>query len=792
MTPTILLTALALCRLSVASQPLDSALQEVSSGCQVQIFYFSDLSAGKTASPLEGEYRLEDALSLLLENTGLTFRRVDASTVEITQRNPGAAPRKVAQARLRRSPETSEDAPEVTIQGTAQGLVATRIETPLREIPQSISVMSQEQIRQQNPLTLGDLLGFAGFSSVRSDSYFEQPYARGFGVTSYSLDGGGGLRRAAMPRFGPTLLLTPDPGNFDRVEVLRGSNALFGADGFPGAAINLVRKRPQGEFAAVLSATAGSWNNFRQQADVTGPLTDDGALRGRLVVSNASRDYFYKYANDERRSVYGVLDYELTTDTLLTLGGSYMKSRARPFEVGLPLFSDGTDSRLPRDTAFVFDWSRFDTRVAEVFLRVEQALGSTVRFNFQSTLLDDSATYAFGHTVPAISVATGRIAAPQGQYTRAPFSQRQGNVEATLSGEFQWAERGVQWVLGGDFLRSEYTNFTGVFGFGTPIDPWNFDPANYPYPVPDGVPPVSNLDNVTSVLGGLFGSMKIQILGPWSVMAGLRITDERDQSDGISYVSTTGTRSRRSYHYKGELTPFLGTLISLNPNWALYASYSDIFANTSGLVRSDQSALDPSDGITLEAGIKGTWHDGALNGSLAIYQTTRRHLAALDTTVRSSGLCCWTSTGKQESNGVELELSGHLTENWLIGTGYYFSDSKVIATNGSASPLVPYVPRHLLRLWTDYALPGAWRRWSIGGTLHGQSDITTSDRRATQESYAVVSPRIGYRFGEQQSQLALAVNNVFDRHYYESLARSTGSNWYGEPRSYQVRLDLRF
>ncbi|MET0659915.1 MAG: TonB-dependent receptor plug domain-containing protein, partial [Steroidobacteraceae bacterium] len=261
------------CQLDVSSQPLEGALQEVARQCDVQLLYFSQITAGMTAEGLKGSYTVESALLQLLDQTGLTFRHVNATTIEIQR--PSAGPAVVAAPD--RESDQNEPLDEIIIRGTAEGLVATRIETSLREIPQTISVVSQEQMRQQNNFSLSDVVeDVSGITSIRQDSQFQVNYSRGFEINSYTLDSGGSLRDFTQTIFGPILLL-PDLAEFDHVDVLRGANALYGANASPGGAINLVRKRPLHDARITFSTSGGSWNSFRAELDATGPLALDGA-----------------------------------------------------------------------------------------------------------------------------------------------------------------------------------------------------------------------------------------------------------------------------------------------------------------------------------------------------------------------------------------------------------------------------------------------------------------------------------------------------------------------------------
>jgi len=804
----------ATCTLSVPAQPLESALQAVAHQCAVQMVYFSQLTAGKSAAKLEGQYALDDALHLLLDDSGLGFRHVNPTTIAI---------RRVAVARSSRSVQTATpalqsrgnpDVEEVLIRGTAQGLVATRIETPLREIPQTFSIISGEQMRLQNAFTLNDaLLDAVGLTPVQKDSQFMNFYSRGFQINSYTLDGGGSLRSFSEYLLGD-VLLTPDLSEFEHIEVLRGSNALFGADGLPGGAINLVRKRPLREVALMSSSTGGSWDNFRQAIDVTGPLALDGALRGRLGVTYAHKDYFYDSAFDRRKAIFGALDYDVTPATLLTVGGSYSGSHSRPVETGLPLLNTGADPNLPRSTAYTFDWSYFDTQVREAYVSVQQALGERWSFKVNGTLLNSSVDYAIARFATQIDAATGGIRIPPfASYTIGPSVQKQYNVEATLTGRTQWGGHDVQLALGADFIRAQGSRLDGETAFfGPPLaDAAAFDPAAYPDPRQGPTAGPASGAASTDVLAGGFASMRLQMLEPWSVIAGLRVSNQHSRFIDTFYFGDLVFPIEREYEHNGKVTPFVGTVFSINPTYSVYASYANIFESNLGFAHSDGAVVDPADGINMEAGVKGAWREGTLNGSLAVYKIVHRGLALFDVNSEpTTSDCCYVPAGRNISKGADLELSGTLAPRWLVGAGYTYNRNRQ-AVRGDViySPLYQQTPRHLLRAWTNYGFSGALRAWSIGGSVRAQSANYADARscpdldinfichsgfrtfRTREGSFAVLSPRIGYELSPRW-QVALNIDNVLDKRYYESVGDPKGGNWFGEPRSFIVRLDGRF
>ena len=449
------------CNLDLDSQPLDRTLKGLVRQCDVQLIYPSEIATGLSAPPLKGQYALDTALHRLLDGTGLTFIRYGADAVEIMR----AADAEVSRApegtstKTKRAPREFNDADssEVVITTTAEGLVATRTETPLSEIPQSISIVSAEQMRQQNNASLADALSDAiGITAVQLDSQSQGFYSRGFLVNTYHVDGGAALRDfpySAVESIS-ALLGVPDMGEIDHIEVLRGSDALFGANGNPGATVNLVRKRPLDTFEIDTHSVVGSWHNYRQEIDVTGPLGFDGALRGRFDAAYSDRDYFYQSARSDHRSLFGVLEYDLTSRTRLTLGGSYQWNNGVPFEGGLPMFADGSDAHLPRGTAFTFNWERFYSQNREGYFQFRQKLGTNWQLEADMTALNGSVDYTLGQFAATVTQSTGTLSSsPSGFYTVTPTLQRELSFAVTARGSADWLGRREQVAFGVDYTQ---------------------------------------------------------------------------------------------------------------------------------------------------------------------------------------------------------------------------------------------------------------------------------------------------------------------------------------------------
>src|ERR1700722_2963886 len=355
-----------------AGLALDEALQELAHQTGIQVVFFSKITAGRSAPELSGEYTLTAALTRLLKGSDLTFRQVNEHTVEVRQAPPRSArlPPKAEQSTP--PPASDHRLEEVRVIGTAEQLVATRVPTPLQEIPQTITIISSAQIREQNSVDLGDVLENAPGIGVRQlNSLDVTGYSRAFEVTTYHVDGGSALK-PAISQLNLYEGGNPDMSEFDHVEVLRGSDALFSNNSDPGGTVSLVRKRALATPSLEVSATLGSWHNERIEVDATGPLTDDGALRARADVVYATRDYFFDRAHLDRKKAFAVVEYDLTPTSTLTAGGSYQWDDALPLFGSITVNSDGTDAHLPRSTGLTFPWAFYNTHIGNAYLQYRQ------------------------------------------------------------------------------------------------------------------------------------------------------------------------------------------------------------------------------------------------------------------------------------------------------------------------------------------------------------------------------------------------------------------------------------
>ena len=795
-------------RLKIESQPLGTALQEFAKQSGIQIIFFSRLAEGREARALEGSYTLTAALEYLLAGSNLTFEVINDRAIEIRPPPAVADTRKKAEKRLTRSNKRSTVAlpptlEEVVVVGLAEQLVATRVPTPLRDIPQTISIVSPEQLRQQNATDLADVLRRApGITTTRTSSLNQDFFSRGYEIASFHVDGGAALNPAVDPSLLP--LVTPDMSEFDRVEVLRGSDALFGGNGNPGGTVSLVRKRPRPDFDVSVSASAGSWDNYRVEADITGPLTADGALRGRLDGVYSQRNFFYNTADFERRRIFGALEYDFTPTATLTVGGSYQTDHAVPFMNGLPLYANGDDPRLSRDTALTFDWASYWAHVTEGYVQYRQELGDAWTLKVNTAGWQVKAEYGYGEFSGLIDPATRGVGQLNSIFTPRPNVHTHLTGDVTLTGEFDWFGWREELAVGGDYTHLEYKlqlSSGTATGMSLP-DIYTFDPSSYPDP---RLQPAGSL---LTLLGranidqyGAFASMRVYFNDAWSAVGGARTGSDHSEREvrlKFNDVLFPG-RITTNPGNTNVITPYVGVIYNINDRYSVYASYADIYLTTGVRERRDGSDLGAARGATSELGIKGAWGGGALNGALVLYSIAQHNvpISAPVPPNTISVICCWVG-GTTRSRGVDLEISGELAPGWLIGAGYTYNENE----DPDGDPLSTITPKHLLKVWTSKQLPGAFDRWTVGGNLHAQSrtlsGINTycatgvcTDFYVVEEPYAVVDLRAAYQI-DPQWEVSLSVNNVLDKNYYESIGSPAMHTWYGEPRSVMLRMDGRY
>lgn len=686
------------------------------------------------------------------------------------------SPLAAAVADARKDGET--ELPDMVISGESTSAtqppgVTTLGKVPLkpRELPQSASVIDHERLEQQNLFSLDEAMQQATGVTVQPFQLLTTAYyVRGFKVDSFELDGVPAL-------LGNTASSPQDMAIYERVEILRGSNGLLHGTGNPAATVNLVRKRPQREFAASTTLSAGRWDRYRAEVDVGGPLSASGNVRGRAVAAYEDRDYFYDVADQGTRLLYGVTEFDLSPDTLLTVGAQYQHIDSITNLAGVPMAKDGSNLGLSRDTYLDVDWDRFKWDTYRAFGSLEQQLGGGWKGKVSAEYQEADSRLRYAGSFGAIDPQTGDGGQLMGAAYK--FKSIQRSLDANLNGPVRLFGLTHELLGGVTYAQGETRQDTARFLNlpNTPVNVYRWDPHGVPRPQ---IGQYTSPGTTTTTQKGLYALGRIKLAEPLTLVVGGR-ESWWDQD-------TPATRFKPGRQF----TPYGGLIWDFARDWSWYVSYAEVYQPQADRQTWNSEPLSPVEGKTYETGIKGELADGRLNLSLAAFRIDLENNPQEDPDHPGPpNNPFYISGGKVRSQGFELEGTGYLTPYWSLSAGYTYTSTEYLkdSQNDSGTRYSTFTPRHLLRLWSNYDLPWQDRRWSVGGGLQAQSDYSVDYRGVSmrQGGYALVNMRLGYKIDEHWTA-AVNVNNLFDRTYYQSLSNPNWNNRYGEPRSFNVSL----
>ncbi|HID9893744.1 TPA: Fe(3+)-pyochelin receptor FptA [Pseudomonas aeruginosa] len=686
------------------------------------------------------------------------------------------SPLAAAVADARKDGET--ELPDMVISGESTSAtqppgVTTLGKVPLkpRELPQSASVIDHERLEQQNLFSLDEAMQQATGVTVQPFQLLTTAYyVRGFKVDSFELDGVPAL-------LGNTASSPQDMAIYERVEILRGSNGLLHGTGNPAATVNLVRKRPQREFAASTTLSAGRWDRYRAEVDVGGPLSASGNVRGRAVAAYEDRDYFYDVADQGTRLLYGVTEFDLSPDTLLTVGAQYQHIDSITNMAGVPMAKDGSNLGLSRDTYLDVDWDRFKWDTYRAFGSLEQQLGGGWKGKVSAEYQEADSRLRYAGSFGAIDPQTGDGGQLMGAAYK--FKSIQRSLDANLNGPVRLFGLTHELLGGVTYAQGETRQDTARFLNlpNTPVNVYRWDPHGVPRPQ---IGQYTSPGTTTTTQKGLYALGRIKLAEPLTLVVGGR-ESWWDQD-------TPATRFKPGRQF----TPYGGLIWDFARDWSWYVSYAEVYQPQADRQTWNSEPLSPVEGKTYETGIKGELADGRLNLSLAAFRIDLENNPQEDPDHPGPpNNPFYISGGKVRSQGFELEGTGYLTPYWSLSAGYTYTSTEYLkdSQNDSGTRYSTFTPRHLLRLWSNYDLPWQERRWSVGGGLQAQSNYSVDYRGVSmrQGGYALVNMRLGYKIDEHWTA-AVNVNNLFDRTYYQSLSNPNWNNRYGEPRSFNVSL----
>jgi len=662
---------------------------------------------------------------------------------------------------------------KVNSMSSATGLELSHLQTP----QSTIAITSDFMADQQLNTAIEAIASVTGINAREADNGKFSISARGISVTSILYDG---IATTYDTRFNYGDNLT-DTAIYDRIEIVRGATGLMLGAGNPSAAINLIRKRPTVNTQVNLTASLGSWDNYRAMVDVSGSINNSESIRGRAVVAYQDRHSYQDRFSQTSQTLYGIIEADLSNNTLLTLAVDNQSTTPKgTMSGGLPIFySDGSRTAYDRGVSTAQDWASSRTDALNAFIRLEHYFNAnwqlTANYVYGDNDLDYDVFWVKGEPDPINN--TGM---KPGSINYIDANRTQDTYEVELNGRFNWLGQSHQLLFGYNtqeqqFSTPYYASQQSDYVIG------DFTDSSYSIAKPNWQSEAAYGSYGTTKQDALYVAAQLNITDALSLIVGSRLNQWQTNQDNFGRM--------HDYKINDELTNYFGATYELTQSWALYANYTDIFTPQSRVDKNGHY-LSPIEGKNYELGIKASVLDERLDISLSGFKIYQDNVGEYTgDTIAETLQAIYKPIDGTLTQGYELEINGKLTDNWNAYFGYTHSkgekpDNTVLNTTN---------PKDQFKLFTSYQLSGALDNLKVGGGYRWQSNSYDEVKNpvygvveVNQPSYGIASLMANYQMNEQLS-VSLNIDNLFDKHYYSQIGFYNQYR-YGKPRSFSLQL----
>jgi iron complex outermembrane receptor protein len=647
-----------------------------------------------------------------------------------------------------------EDAIQVVVTGEQEegyvvdnATTATRTDTPIRDVPQSIQVIPRQVIEDQNANTLEEVL-----RNVNGGG------ARGFGGFS-----GRGIFTDGATRTNDNFSYVPNLGNVERVEVLDGPASVLYGQGGPGGVVNLVTKQPLRDPFYEIEGTIGSYDDYRGSLDLTGPLNDSESILYRLNINYENSGSFIDFVDNEEFAVFPVLSLQLSENTDLVLEGSYERqSSVFTLATGLPTIGTIVTNPLgevPRSRFLGEPEDRFNSTAINVGYRLEHEFNEdwALRNRLRATFVDFS-----NRGFRADSLEADNRTVIGGAFD-SRLNDELYTMQTEVLGEVQTGIVQHDLLIGLELQRS-IVQARRDFPTGTRsidlFDPEYLSESEYDA-IFGGFEPTAGEDTTGHTIG-VYAQNLLSIGEQVKILLGGRFDQVFQNIERVPGLTSFITGDSE-YSETSAFSPRVGIVYQPIQPVSLYAGWSRSFEPQSGIDR-EGNPFVPIRGEQFEVGVKTEFLDGRLAANLAAYQITRQN-DFLPDPVDPANFSI--QTGEQRSRGIEFDVVGEPLPGLRLIAGYAYTDS--IVTEGTpdveGNQLVN-VPEHQANLWAVYEIQsGALEGLGLGAGLFFVGDRPRDPQNTfTIPSYLLTNAVVYYRRDNWRVQLN--VDNLFDVRYF--------------------------
>ncbi|MCD5977296.1 TonB-dependent siderophore receptor [Pseudomonas quasicaspiana] len=746
--------------------PLDASLTAIARQSGRGIAFSAQLTRDLRAPALNGRYSVEQALSQVLQGLPLRLRTTASGTFSI---EPIVASQALELADINVDGQGyGQDAWGPTYSKVAtNSATASKTDTPLRETPQSISVITREELTSRQHDSLADVLNYTaglvsqpnGYSRVADDYRL-----RGFDIGPRT----GGVLRDGMKMQSTQFEGGQEPYGLERVEVLKGASSVLYGQLAPGGMVNATSKRPTLEPLHEINVEYGNNNRQQVSTDHSGKLDEEGRFSYRLTGLWRDSGTQFDEIDDDKQYIAPALTWQMDDDTRLTLLATHQRTQTTltpPIQYNLTTFSATPGYKVPYD---LFpgepDYDDYDGTLQTFGYLFERRLSDNLQLRHALRYYESRADYDY------ITLNNSRITGPNLSSLSRTYNSREDiSTGWTSDTSVQWNFDSGRWqhtLLGGiDLYRKTYDSHR--FSGNAPA----LDLAN---PVYGNLPQVNTANDRGSDLHseqfGVYLQEQVKFDEHWVALFGLR--QDWAENNTRNYIDDSRAKVRDN-----KTTGRIGFVYLADNGLAPYISYSQSFLPSAG-TDSDGKAFQPTEGEQYEVGIRYQPPGREMMISAAVYQLTQKNVI---TSIPGSDFD--EQTGKERSKGFELEAKTQLTPMLALNASYAYTDAHIIADNDKSleGSRIEGTPYHSAALWLDYRLAslglpnvsiGSGARYN--GTTHTTPSV--SDRKIP--AYTLFDAKVSYEVNANWLVSVRAQNLTNERYIY-----CANSCRYGDERS---------
>ncbi|MGN7912755.1 ferrichrome porin FhuA [Enterobacter sp. 22466] len=712
-------------------------------------------------------------------------------------------PKKEETITVTAAPAAQESAwgPAATI-AARQSATGTKTDTPIQKVPQSISVVTAEEMALHQPRSVKEALSYTPGVAVGTrgaSNTYDYLIIRGFAADGQSqnnyLDG-----MKMQGNFYNDAVI--DPYMLERAEIMRGPVSVLYGKSSPGGLLNMVSKRPTTDPLKEIKFKVGTDSLFQTGFDFSDAIDDDGVYSYRLTGVARSNNAQQERAKEQRYAIAPSFSWRPDDKTTFTFLSYFQNEPETGYYGWLP--KEGTVEPLPNGERLPTNFN--EGAKNNTYSRNQKMVGYsfdhefndtfTVRQNlrFAENKTSQNSVYGYGVCTDPANVGNKQCAAlapaDKGHYLARKYvvdNEKLQNftVDTQLQSKFSTGEVDHILLTGVDFMRMR-NDINSWFGYD------------------DSVPLLDLYNPVNSDFD--FGSKDPANSGPYQILnrqkqTGLYVQDQAqwdkvlvtlggryDWADQESYNRVTNTTSKRDdtqFTWRG------GVNYLFDNGVTPYFSYSESFEPASQ-TDAQGKLFSPSKGKQYEAGVKYVPSDRPIVVTGALYQLTKTNNLMAD----PAGSFFSVEGGEIRARGVELEAKAALSASVNVVGSYTYTDAEYTTDTNYKGNTPAQVPKHMASVWGDYTMyDGPLSGLTLGtGVRYTGSSYGDPANSFKVGSYTVVDALVRYdlaRVGMAGSNVALHVNNLFDREYVASCFNTYGCFW-GAERQVVATATFRF